>query len=66
MAEQNAKRGGNRKIGRNKEKCAKYRALHVREKHKLKRVLRSSMMAEAKRYAALHNLSGYLVSLTAT
>ncbi len=54
---------GNKKHGRNKIKCAHYRAMHTREKNKLRRVLRASGLAEAKRWAAQHNLSAYLRKL---
>ncbi len=60
MAEQQKKSGGSKKIGRNK-----YRAMNIREKNKLRRVLCSSGAREAGRYAKLHNLTGYLASLTA-
>ena len=65
MADQQKKSGGSKKIGRNREKCARYRGLHIREKHKVKRVLCSSGAEAAKQYAEKHNLLGYLGSLTA-
>lgn len=58
------KGGGTKKHGRNKEKCAKYRAMHVGEKNKLKRVLQSSGEKEARRYASLYGLIGYLNTLS--
>lgn len=64
MKDQKKGSGGTRKFGRNKVKCAQYRALHMREKNKLRRILRSCP-AEAERYAGLHNLTGYLGTLTA-
>jgi hypothetical protein len=64
MADKKATKGGSRKIGRNTEKCKRYRALHTREKRALKNVLRSSMLAEAKRYAEKHGLTGYLNSIS--
>jgi hypothetical protein len=63
MADQKATRGGSRKIGRNREKCAKYRALQTREKNKIKRVLCSSGAKVAKQYATKHGLTGHLASL---
>ena len=63
MADQKKGSAGTKKYGRNKDKCARYRALHFREKHKLKRVLRSSGAKEATRYATKHGLTGYLASL---
>lgn len=57
---QKTKSGGARKHGRNKNKCANYRAMHTREKNKLKRVLRSSGLSEAQLYARENNLNSYL------
>ncbi len=42
MPTQSKKGGGARKIGRNKDKCLKYRTFHTREKNKLKRIRRSN------------------------
>jgi hypothetical protein len=42
--------GGERKHGRNKVKCERYRMLKVREKNKVKRVLRSEGMEAALAY----------------
>ena len=64
MADQQTNSGGSKKHGRDKIKCARYRGLKIREKNKLKNVLRSSMLAEATRYAAKHNLLGYLNSIS--
>ena len=47
------------KEGRNKVKCAKYRANSVREKNKIKRILKSNGKKAAKFYAKHHNLLGY-------
>lgn len=56
MPEARLKHGGSKKHGRNKEKCARYKGMHTREKNKLKRVLRSSGRAEAERMAKIYNL----------
>lgn len=64
MEKSNAKgKGKGRKIGRNKNKCAQYRAMHTREKNKIKRVLQSNGVEYARIWAAkngvvtvLHNL----------
>ena len=58
-----AKSGGARKIGRNKEKCARYRAMHTREMNKVRRVLRSNGWDAAQAYAAKNNVVGYLSKL---
>jgi len=58
-----AKSGGARKIGRNKEKCARYRAMHTREMNKVRRVLRSNGWDAAQVYAAKNNVVGYLSNL---
>lgn len=52
--------GGLRKIGRALEKCKKYRSMHTREMNKVKRVLKSSGLIEAQKYAQEHGVSGYL------
>lgn len=59
------KSGGMKKCGRNAEKCARYRALHVREKNKLRRVLRSNGTLAAQAYALQYNLVGYLSRIAA-
>ena len=64
MAEEKSAKGKGRKIGRNKNKCAQYKAFHTRDKNQLKKVLRSSGYAEAERYAKAHNLFSYLGSLS--
>lgn len=46
-----------------KKKCAAYRAAHIREKNKIKRVLQSSGRAAAAEYATKHGISGYLAEL---
>lgn len=65
MSDQKVSKGG-RKIGNQKDRCTRYRNEKRRERNKLKHVLRSSMLAEAKRYAILHGLTGYLNSILAT
>lgn len=54
---QTAGSGGVRKHGRNNEKCEKYQREHRREKNKLRRILQSSGVKAANKYAKLHNLS---------
>lgn len=56
MPEARLKHGGSRKHGRNKEKCARYKGMHTRERNKLKRILRSSGQQEAERMAQKYNL----------
>ena len=58
-----AKSGGAKKIGRNKEKCARYKAMHTREMNKVRRVLRSNGWDAAQAYAAKNNVVGYLSKL---
>ena len=55
--------GGAKKHGRNKEKSTRYKAMHVSEKNKLKKVLSSSGIKEATLYAKKYNLEGYLNSI---
>ncbi|MBT7009103.1 hypothetical protein HN960_01540 [Candidatus Peregrinibacteria bacterium] len=57
---QKSSSGGNKKHGRNKDKCTRYRNMHTREKNKVRRVLRSSGLEEAKRWAKENNVSVYL------
>jgi hypothetical protein len=59
-AQTTKKRGGLRKHGRNKDKCAAYKNLKTREKNKLKRVLRSNGREAAKSYAEKYQLTEYL------
>lgn len=54
MPHRTGKKG--RKIGRNKEKCQRYRALGIREKNKLKRILKNNSYEEAVAYAKKHGL----------
>jgi len=54
---------GNRKIGRNADKCKRYALEHRREKNKLRRVLRSSGKEAAVAYADKYALGGYLRAL---
>ena len=58
-----SKSGGKRKWGRNVTKCARYRLAQVREKHKVKRVLQSSGIVAAKKYAAANGVLNYLDSI---
>lgn len=44
------KSGGGKKIGRNKDKCARYTKEHRRFKNKLRRVKRSNGPDAARRY----------------
>ena len=46
-----------RKIGRNAEKCKRYRDHKTREKNKIKRVLQSCGLAAAQAYAVLHHIA---------
>ena len=49
---------------RQKKKCQRYKAMHKREMHKIKRVLRSNGLAFAEEWARKHNVVGYLGTLT--
>lgn len=46
-----------------KKKCQAYRAAHIREKNKIRRVLQSSGPVAATEYATKHGISGYLAEL---
>lgn len=48
-----------------KARYSSYRALHIREKNKLPRILQSSGVVAAKAYVALHGLSGLLAQIAA-
>ena len=48
--------GGRRKIGRNKDKCLRYRSEHRREKNKLRRIRKCNGPEAAARYAKEANL----------
>lgn len=50
-------RSGTKKYGRNKDKCARYRLLGIREKNKLKRVLKNNGYKQAKIYAEQYGLN---------
>jgi len=64
MPEQKQQKGGGlKKIGRNKSKCSRYAAMHIREKNKLRRVLRSNGYGEAVTWATKHNVLSYLKEL---
>jgi hypothetical protein len=47
---------GSKKYGRNKIKCANYRARKLREIHKVKRILQSNGRDEAIAYARAHGV----------
>ena len=55
MARQQAttKHGGQRKYGRNKEKCTAYKNAHTRERNKAKKVLQSSGTKACEKYCKL-------------
>ena len=57
------KSGGKRKWGRNVTKCQRYKLDKTREKHKVKRVLQSSGIVAAKKYAAANGVLNYLDSI---
>lgn len=64
MAKQSQRKsGGMRKYGRSLDKCAHYKAMHTREKNKIRRILRSNGSAEAQKYAIQNNLVNYLSKL---
>lgn len=46
----------NRKYGRNKIKCARYRTHKIREKNKIKRILKSNGVEFAKKWARENNV----------
>lgn len=56
-------KGKGRKLGRNKKKCTQYRAMHTREKNKIRRVLQSNGLAYAKEWAFKHNVTHFLQTL---
>jgi hypothetical protein len=56
-------KGKGRKLGRNKNKCAQYRAMHTREKNKIKRVLQSNGVKFAEAWAAKHGVVTLLHTL---
>lgn len=53
------------KAGRSKNKSAKYVGQNALRKNKLKRVLQSCSLADAKEYAAKYSLTSYLTALIA-
>jgi hypothetical protein len=63
MAEQQEKKKSE-KAGRNDTKCKRYRVNKVREKHKVKRVLQSSGIIAAEKYADEHDVWSYFRKLT--
>ncbi len=58
MAE--SQKGKSRKVGRNSEKCKRYRARSGREHNKLKRILQSSGADEARRWARANQCERFL------
>lgn len=62
MSESGGK-GKSRKLGRDKVKCAAYRASKVREKNKIKRVLASNGYKSAVKYAREKGLTDYFSKL---
>ena len=58
-----AAKTGSKKAGRALEKCKRYRSFHRREMNKVKRVLKSSGLAAAEKYALENGVSGYLSGL---
>lgn len=46
-----------------KKKCQAYRAAHIWERNKVKRILQSSGREAATEYATYHGISGYLAEL---
>lgn len=57
------KSGGKRKYGRNLGKCKSYRDHQTREKHKIKRILRSNGLAYAQAWARERHVEGLLAKL---
>lgn len=57
---------GSKKHGRNKDKCTRYQNNHIREKNKVKRVLKASGIERAREWAALNGVAGYLQTLVRT
>ena len=53
------KKSGNRKLGRNKAKCLRYRNSQTREKNKCNRVLQSSGWDALAAYSQAHGLTRY-------
>jgi hypothetical protein len=53
----------NRKIGRNEVKCKRYASGRTSEKNKLRRILKSSGIVEARKYAEEHGMGEYLSAL---
>lgn len=46
-----------RKFGRNADKCKRYKAGQRRERHKLKKIVKSNGVVAARAYASKHGLS---------
>jgi hypothetical protein len=54
---------GTKKYGRNEEKCKRYAAAHKREKHKIKKILRSNGSKAAEEYSIEAGLYGWYKGL---
>jgi len=66
MVDNNQSKGQKtRKYGRNTDKCAAYRALHLREKHKVIRVLQSNGLGYAISWAIIHGMYGFFCQYAA-
>jgi hypothetical protein len=63
MAEKQQEKKKSEKAGRNDTKCKKYRVNKTRERNKVKRVLQSSGVQAAKKYAEEKEIWGYLKKL---
>ena len=65
MPESQARKGGKNlsTSPTRKMRYAEYKSHQTRDKHKIKRILRSSGKDEAKRYAGKHSLLGYLAGI---
>ena len=62
MTEQQEKKKSE-KAGRNDTKCKRYRVNKIREKNKIKRILQSSGLVAAEKYAEEKEIWGYLKKL---
>jgi hypothetical protein len=60
MADQKQGKNKSKKAGRNKAKGTAYRALHIREMNKVRRVLKSSGVDAAVEWAGKHMVLNYL------
>uniref|UniRef100_A0A6H1ZAE8 Uncharacterized protein n=1 Tax=viral metagenome TaxID=1070528 RepID=A0A6H1ZAE8_9ZZZZ len=59
MSDNKAGKGGTKKYGRNKDKCAAYRSQKRGEKNKVVRVFRSNGLNAAKAYARKHGIEAF-------